>query len=149
MLDVRLECDDELIWSYSPVSYRWDGVDDGGQQIPSSWFDRVAAWAREAIAGGGVVLTHCHMGVNRGPSAGYAVLLDQGWDPVEAIDAIRRARPVANVAYAEQALAWYHRRNQVAEIVRRSDRARLRRWRHENPLDVVRVIAEARRREAE
>ena len=46
-------------------------------------------WALEAIAEGGVVLTHCHMGINRGPSLGFAVLLAQGWDPVEALDRIR------------------------------------------------------------
>ncbi|MEJ7774997.1 MAG: hypothetical protein WKF72_09340 [Nocardioidaceae bacterium] len=50
------------------------------------------------------VLLHCHMGINRGPSAGVAVLLATGWDPVDAFDAVRRARPIAHVAYAADAL---------------------------------------------
>ncbi len=148
VLDVRLECNDAAIWSESGVDYRWDGVDDSGQRIPFAWFDGVVAYAGKAIAAGGCVLTHCHMGINRGPSAGYAVLLDQGWDPVEAIEAIRGARPVAYVAYAEQALSWHHGRHGVAETLRHNDRARLRRWRSENALDVVRIIADVRRGEA-
>lgn len=32
-----------------------------------------------------------------------------GWDPIEAQDAIRRARPIACVAYAEDALDWWLR----------------------------------------
>ena len=44
------------------------------------------------------------MGINRGPSLGFAILLHWGWDPNEAITAIRDARPIANVWYAVDAL---------------------------------------------
>jgi hypothetical protein len=82
VLDVRQECDDTELWSYVPeVTYRWDGIDDAGQKVPASWFEDVTRWARDAITSGGTVLTHCHMGINRGPSVGYAVLLRLGWDP--------------------------------------------------------------------
>ena len=77
---------------------------------PGEWFDVAVDWSVAAIEGGGTVLTHCHMGVNRGPSLGFAVLLEQGWDPIEALDAIRTARPIAWVAYAEDALRWHHER---------------------------------------
>lgn len=71
VLDVRQECGDTELWGYVPeVSYRWDGVDDAGQKVPAPWFDGIVEWALDAISGGGVVLTHCHMGINRGPSAG-------------------------------------------------------------------------------
>jgi protein-tyrosine phosphatase len=146
VLDVRLEAEDAEIWSYCPgVSYRWDGIDDAGQRVPGRWFDRITRWALEALTEPDAkLLTHCHMGINRGPSAGYAVLLALGWDPVEAIDAIRRVRPIANVWYAEDALAWHHDRTRATTECRRTDRARLADWRRDHPLDVVRIIAERR-----
>ena len=62
--------------------------------MPDAWFDRGVAFALDALARPGTkVLSHCHMGINRGPSLAYAVLLALGTDPVEALDALRRARP--------------------------------------------------------
>lgn len=146
VLDVRLEINDSQLWSYVPqVTYLWDGIDDRGQRIPAEWFDGVVDWCLEALEDPAAkVLTHCHMGINRGPSAGYAVLLGLGWDPVEAIDAIRRVRPIANVWYAEDALRWHHRRVGASKQQRRADRRRLAAWREANPLDLVRIIAQKR-----
>lgn len=148
IVDVRAEADDEA-WVGEldrTIRYLWHGVDDAGQRIPDSWFDTGVGWVLEALADpDAVVLTHCHMGINRGPSLGYAVLLAQGWDPVDALDIIRTARRVAYVAYAEQALAWHHRRTAATEAARRDDRNRLAAWRREHALDLVRVIAEQRR----
>jgi protein-tyrosine phosphatase len=74
-----------------------------------------------------VALTHCQMGINRGPSLGFAVLLAQGWDPAEAIAAIRAARPCANVWYAADALTWYQQRTGVdSAIAAPPTRVRLR-----------------------
>jgi protein-tyrosine phosphatase len=149
VLDVRQECDDAELWSLLPeVTYRWDGIDDAGQKVPTKWFDGIAAWATEAIASGGVVLTHCHMGINRGPSAGYAILLALGWDPVDAIAAIRAARPIANVWYAEDALDWHFARTSAAAAEQRATLCRVRQWREQNPLDVVRIIRKIRLDEA-
>lgn len=80
------------------------------------------------------------MGINRGASARYPVLLALGWDPVDALAAIRAARPIANVWYAEDALAWHFDRNSVDPTEQRPALARMARWREENPLDVVRII---------
>jgi protein-tyrosine phosphatase len=150
VLDVRLELDDAQWWEeVREVSYRWAGVDDAGQRIPAAWFDEVTAWALKALeVPGAKLLTHCHMGINRGPSAAYAVLLALGWDPAEAIDAIRTARPIANVWYAEDALDWHHARSGASETAAARDRRRLADWRREHPLDVVRIIADVRRGEA-
>src|SRR6476469_9722736 len=75
---------------------------DTGKRVPAAWFEaevgRVLAWFEEPDA---VVLTHCHMGVNRGPSLGFAVLLGLGLEPVEALQAIQAARPIAYAYYAE------------------------------------------------
>lgn len=131
IVDVRIEASDaDLVADRWPhVRYLHHGINDMGQRVPAAWFDETAGFALDAIADGGVVLTHCHMGINRGPSLGYAVLLGLGWDPVEALAAIREARPIAYVDYAEDALAWHHGRLGSRRSALRRDLARLRRWR--------------------
>ena len=84
--------------------------------MPAAWFEaevgRVLAWLEEPDA---VVLTHCHMGVNRGPSLGFAVLLGLGLEPVEALRAIQAARPIAYAYYAEDAVEWWIERHGLGE----------------------------------
>lgn len=149
VLDVRLECSDELVWGDVPdVEYRWDGIDDAGQRVPAAWFDRIVDWALGVLEDPTAkLLTHCHMGVNRGPSAGYAVLLGQGWDPVEALDAIRTARPIAYVAYAKDALRWHHRRTGATAEQRHRDLSAVADWRRTHHLDLAGVIRQVRIKE--
>ncbi len=143
LVDCRIEWDDAALFAehLSHVGYLHHGMDDAGQVVPGAWFDAAMAWI-DAAGPDAVVLTHCHMGINRGPSLGFAVLLHQGWDPIEAITAIRAARPIANVWYAEDAIAWHHSRHGTDPY---DDLARLRAWRTANPLDVVRIIRQQRR----
>jgi dual specificity phosphatase 3 len=144
VVDVRVEWSDEH-WvreRRADLEYLHLGIDDAGQRVPGEWFDEGVRFALEGIEGGGVVLAHCHMGINRGPSMGFAVLLALGWDAVEALDAIHAARPIAFIAYAEDALRWHHGADGPAL---EHDLRRLRRWRDENDLrleDVMRVIRE-------
>lgn len=149
VLDVRQECSDEEVWAAVPgVTYRWAGIDDAGQRVPVAWFEDIVTWALTALQDPEArLLTHCHMGINRGPSAGYAVLLGLGWGPIEALDAIRAARPIAFVAYAEDALRWHHWRNGASLEGRAHDRARLRTWRHDNHLDLALTIRTIRAQE--
>jgi hypothetical protein len=97
IVDVRLEWSDlDTFAERAPdIGYLHHGMDDAGQAVPAAWFEQAVSWIEAAYAENpdAVVLTHCHMGINRGPSLGFAVLLAQGWDPVEAIAAIRAARP--------------------------------------------------------
>jgi hypothetical protein len=146
VVDCRFELDDAESWAQVPgVSYRRFPVDDAGQRIPPAWFEQAVTHVLEAMrSDGSVVLTHCHMGVNRGPSLGFAVLLGLGWDPVDAIDAIRSVRDIANVYYAEDALEWHHQRTRASREQRRSDQRRLAEWRDDHPLDVQHVIAAIR-----
>jgi protein-tyrosine phosphatase len=146
VVDARIEWSDEqwLAERAPEVGYLQHGMDDAGQRVPGEWFDVAVDWSVAAIEGGGTVLTHCHMGVNRGPSLGFAVLLEQGWDPVEALDAIRGARPIAWVAYAEDALRWHHERTGASERQREGDFLRVERWRAENQLDLAEVIRQKR-----
>ena len=142
IVDNRVEWSDEdLVNEVAPeIRYLHNGVDDAGQIMPDSWFQTVTDFAHESFQLGGGVLVHCHMGINRGPSAAYAVLLTQGWDPVDAIDLIRTARPIAAVGYAEDALRWWHRTNNTPTTQRRTDSARLAHWRRQNPHDTIRII---------
>lgn len=146
VLDVRCEADEGELWTErGGVDYRWDGIDDAGQRVEAEWFDGVVGWALAALQRPGArLLTHCHMGVNRGPSAGYAVLLALGWDPVDALDAIRAARPQAGIAYAEDAVQWWLETSGASWFTRRRLRARVQQWRAAHPLDVDRVISTIR-----
>jgi hypothetical protein len=139
VIDCRLEWNDEAVFKeHLPhIAYLHHGMDDAGQDVPAEWFDTAIAFIDQAE----LVLTHCHMGINRGPSLGFAVLLHQGWDPIDAIAAIRAARPVANVWYAPDALLWHHGRQGTDPT---DDLRRLKQWREDNPLDVVRVIRQQR-----
>ena len=150
IVDCREEMSDEDVWGDVPeIDFRWHPVDDAGQRVPGSWFDAGVDPILEAFKDPDArVLTHCHMGINRGPSLGFAVLLALGWDPVAAIDAIRSARSIANVYYAEDALAWWHRRSGASPQRRTSERNRLAVWRDENWLDVRHIIAGIRDQEA-
>jgi len=148
ILDVRQEAREPMWRRFPEVEYRWDGIDDAGQAVPAEWFERVTAWANAAIDAGGTVLTHCHMGINRGPSAGFAVLLRRGWDPVAAIDAIRSARPQAHVAYAEDALEWHLARTNMTPSEQAAARSALRAWRCSHPMDVRRAIRNGGRSES-
>ena len=149
VVDTRLEWSDEqaIAEHASHVRYLHHGMDDAGQQVPHAWFEEAVAWVEAAYEQDpeAVVLTHCHMGINRGPSLGFAVLLAQGWDPVEAISAIRAARPQANVWYAADALDWHHARTGVDAETAEQQREALAAWRDGNQLDVIRLVREHER----
>ena len=151
VVDTRFEWSDEqaVAEQASHVRYLHHGMDDAGQQVPYEWFEEAVSWVEAAYEQDpdAIVLTHCHMGINRGPSLGFAVLLSQGWDPVEAIAAIRAARPQANVWYAADALDWWHARTGVDAETAEQQRAALQAWRDANQLDVVRLVREANERQ--
>ena len=117
ILDVRLDqevgFDVELVAAYAPhVTYLRAGVDDSGRSQDDAWFDAGVDAALEALADPAAkIVVHCHMGVNRGPSMAFAILLAAGWDAVPALEAIRQARPIAAIVYANDAVAWWLRRN--------------------------------------
>jgi dual specificity phosphatase 3 len=154
IVDLRLEWNDAA-WvaeQMPQLRYQHLGVDDAGQRMPDAWFDTgtdlILSRLQDREAR---VLVHCHMGVNRGPSMGFAVLLAQGWDPLDALDTIREAREVAYIGYAEDALDWWLRRNGETRDVRRDWQRRLAVWRSHHDLEMYEVIrkirAEADRRD--
>jgi dual specificity phosphatase 3 len=151
IIDCREEwSDEEAFADRAPhVRYLHIGVDDDGGELPPSFFGQGVDFATEALAKeDSRVLAHCHMGINRGPSMGYAILLAQGWDPVEALAAIRDARPIAAIAYSEQALAAHLEREGAERATWVGERRRVRAWHDDNWIDVPRIIRRVRADEA-
>jgi dual specificity phosphatase 3 len=110
ILDCRTETSDEkLVARLAPsIVYHQAGTEDQAAGTAAGWFESGVAFAHEALSTPGhVVLAHCARGQSRGPSMAYAVLLDQGYDPGEALLLITENRPQAHANYAEQALEWH------------------------------------------
>ncbi|MDF2967839.1 MAG: dual specificity protein phosphatase family protein [Nocardioidaceae bacterium] len=152
IVDARIEASDEdFVAARVPaMAYLHHGVDDAGQRIPAAWFDVGVDFAVSALEDDpdAMVLSHCHMGINRGPSLGFAILLAQGWNPMDALNRIRTVRPIAFVAYAEDALHWHHGRTGGSSRQLAGDLRRLAEWREANELDIENVIRGIRRQEA-
>lgn len=150
ILDNRIEWSDEaFVEAHAPnMTYCWNGQDDAGQAMPDEWFDDGVGFALEALADPDArVLAHCHMGINRGPSMAFAILLATGMEPVAALTAIRGARPIAAISYADDALDWWHRMRDTPASVAKRQRAEVAAWHRGNLIDVVRVIRAIRSHE--
>jgi dual specificity phosphatase 3 len=147
IVDCREEySDEEFVAEHAPeIVYLHAGTHDAGGGQDPGWFERTVSALRGVVAAGsGAVMVHCHMGVNRGPSMALAVLLDRGWDPVDALDAILVARPIAAVAYAESALRWHHGRLGSDPIDLEVDLDRVAEWFDRNGVDAARSIGRIR-----
>lgn len=143
IIDNRAEwSDEEFVGSYAPeITYVWNGQDDAGQRMPDSWFETGVGAALGALARPeNQVLAHCHMGINRGPSMAFAILLATGDSPVYALNAIRRARPIAAIAYSLDALNWWHRTAGVPRKVARRERAEVKAWHRRHHVDMLRIV---------
>ena len=112
----------------------------------AAWFTSVLRTLGDAVhEPDAVILVHCHMGVNRGPSMAHRILLEQGWDAVDALAAIREARPIANVEYVTDSVRHFHGRTSDSFTPLRADLDRVRAWRAERPLDLSWIISRIRR----
>ena len=143
IVDARIEWNDQnLVARLAPaIAYLHHGMDDAGQRVPDSWFEEGLSWIGDALTDpDAIILTHCHMGINRGPSLGFATLLALGWGPTDALSAIVRVRPIAGVGYAEDALRWHHHRTDTPPATRRADQRAVARWRKANDIDVESII---------
>lgn len=146
IIDVRLERNDaELVAGRHPdLGYLWLGVDDAGQLMPDEWFEQGTQYALQRLSDGGTVLAHCHMGVNRGPSMGFAVMLALGWNAINALEFIHRRRPEAYIGYAEDALDWWLRKNQAGQPERSRGQEQIAQWRRKNFADITEVARAVR-----
>ena len=136
VLDTRIEwSDQEVVAQHAPdIAYGWIGADDAGLPQDDEWFDAGLAFVSDALQDpDSVVLVHCHMGINRGPTMAFRILLEDGMEPIEALDIIREARPIADVGYAADALDHYHRSHDVSPETRIHDRDGLEAWQRGYP----------------
>lgn len=150
IIDVRGEWNDiELVGELAPhLNYVYLPTHDNGGRQSDAWFANGVQAVRDALRSqpGSTVLIHCHMGVNRAPSLAFAVMLDQGWAPIEALVRLRAARPIVGIAYAQQAIDWFHRSRGSSETVRNYDVDAVRQWMRNNTSDTSWIISRIRRR---
>ena len=142
IVDLRSEWSDEqFVAMHAPnLSYWWLGTHDNGDDQALEWFDAGVNVINKSVAKGGQVLVHCHMGINRAPSMALAAMLASGVEVVDALARIRAARPIANIAYAENAVAWNGIRNDMPRELVLRDLRRAQRWLATHPADVGWVI---------
>ena len=143
VIDVREEWSDEdVVARHAPeVTYHHLGTHDSGRRQADDWFEAGLEAARAARTDDeSRVLVHCHMGVNRGPSMGFRLLLEAGWEPIAALEAIRVARPIAAVLYADDALRHHLGRigSETTEGARQL--AEVESWLDDHPIDVEGII---------
>ena len=147
IIDTRDEwTDEDLVAEIAPALRYWHlGTEDDGRRQNDAWFDAGVEAYREAIADPSArLLVHCHMGINRGPSMGYRLLLEAGENPLTALKVVRRARPIAAIAYAGDALDHFHRSSNASARVRDRDVARLQEWMAANGIDLDSLIRRTR-----
>jgi hypothetical protein len=70
----------------------------------------------------------------------YRIMLERGWDPIESLDAIRNARPIADIGYATDALSHYHRTHHVHPSQQAADREQLEMWQRGYPATGLRLM---------
>ena len=144
VFDMREEANDTVfIHENSSITAHWFGVDDNGGRRDDEWFQNLCHAASVVLFDSTRprrLLVHCHMGVNRGPSALFAIMLATGWESLDALRAIRDARPIAGIIYASDAINWWareqgHDSDVVADMVHEVEA-----WLDRNPLDLYYVI---------
>lgn len=121
VLDVRSEWEDKREWVAGGLRashYCHAPVIDSWNHTPSeTWAAEVEAFVADFwlnSAHGDRLLIHCHMGINRAPSAAMIALLtvDPEMTPQESFLRIRGARPQAGLVYAK-AVGIRHLFNQL------------------------------------
>lgn len=150
IVDVRGEWTDEVrvLDQHPHIEYVWLGTHDSGGTQSTGWFDSGVAAIRAALADPEAkVLVHCHMGVNRAPSLVYGALLALGFDIEEGLDAIRDARPIAKILYADSAIRWFGALEGWSAEEVGDAMWRVRMWHGHNPVDAGWIISGIRRAE--
>ena len=147
ILDVREEYSDkELVAEHAPeISYFYLGTHDNGGRQSDHWFVQGIAVGLDVLEDPErTLLVHCHKGINRAPSMVFAILLASGWDPIEALEAIRAARPIANILYSDSAISWWLRSQGASPTEVKTGVKAVRQWHRNNPIDVGFAISRIR-----
>jgi dual specificity phosphatase 3 len=111
VIDCRphVQRDEAYAQKHTPqVGYLLNGQPDNGQKMPDEWFEAGVDFALHAMRDPAAkVLAHSQLGINRGPSMAFAILLATSITPKQARSTIVGARPIARVAYADDATHWW------------------------------------------
>jgi 8-oxo-dGTP pyrophosphatase MutT (NUDIX family) len=101
--------DQAYVQAHAPqIGYLFNPQHDNGQKMPDWWFADGVDFALHAMRDPAAkVLAHCQLGWNRGPSMAFAILLATGMTPEMARSTIVGARPIARLAYADDAAKWW------------------------------------------
>ncbi len=142
VFDMRGEANDtQFIHENSSIRCHWWGVDDNGGTRSDGWFESFVLIALLILVDPKrKILVHCHMGVNRGPSALYAIMIAAGWNHLDALRAIRDSRPIAGIIYAPDAVNWFGRSIGLSPQEIESKVSDVRSWLSRNYLDIGYVI---------
>lgn len=125
VLDVRAEWHDRPTWVAAGLdadNYCYAPIVDSHRHRPSDeWYETVVDFVEGFwldSSEGDRLYVHCHMGINRAPSAAMLSLLtvDPTMDPFAAFMAIRNARPAAGLIYAESVGIWHLLRSEGVEL---------------------------------
>ncbi len=82
---------------HPPLKFLWlPTVDNPMLVIPIGFLVRGVKAALETIQAGGKVYTHCQKGRHRGVAMGASILIALGYDPAEAMELIKKERPIAD-----------------------------------------------------
>lgn len=121
VVDARIEWTDADLWEDAGLpaeNYCYAPITDSYSHMPDdAWFSQIENFIGDFLVNrkdGDKVYVHCHMGVNRGPSAAMLALLtaDPDLSPWDAFLAIREARSMAGLVYAQSVglrhIAIYH-----------------------------------------
>lgn len=116
IIDVRDEWDDfEFVQEHAPeIGYTWLPIRDAGQQIPAEWWHNVIYAAETARKRGKTVLVHCHMGINRAPSAAFAILWSDRVERERKKDRPGGVPHQAQVDWALETIKFIHSRRPIA-----------------------------------
>lgn len=105
VIDLRSEdCDDEQRLRAAGIDFLHLPTPDLQPTSPEA-LDRGVAFARAHIARGGRVLIHCQHGIGRSALLALCVLVDQGWEPLDALVLAKARRAAVSPSY-DQYCGW-------------------------------------------
>lgn len=147
IIDVRGEwSDEEFVAAHSPnIHYHYLGTHDDGIAQDEAWFRAGIEAMESALSNPAAkLMVHCHMGINRGPSMAFAMMLAQGFEPIEALNAIRAARPIAGIIYAQDALRSIRAIQMLDPDQNDTEISEVQSWFETNYIDVGTIIRRIR-----
>jgi protein-tyrosine phosphatase len=118
VIDVRSEaCDDVEEMAAAGVKFLHLPTEDQ-EAVSQAMLDRGVGFARDADRGGRKLLIHCEHGVGRSATVALCVMVDRGFQPLDALARAKAARAHVSPSPAqyEAWTAWLRRRAPESEI---------------------------------